>query len=349
MQQIKIADKWIGEKQPCFIIAEAGVNHDGDLNKAKKLIDIAKDAKVDAVKFQTWITEELSTKNTKKASYQIENTGAEESQFEMLKKLELSQDDFIELKEYSEKKKIIFLSTGDEEKSIEFLYNLGVPAFKIGSAELTNLRMLKLVAQKNIPIILSTGMGNIDEIREAVNEIYKTGNNKLILLHCTSEYPTNYEDVNLNAMLTIKTNFNSIVGYSDHTLGTLVPIVAVSLGAKVIEKHFTYSKSAEGPDHICSLDPMELKEMVTKIRQVEIILGEKVKKPTEKELEIKKLIRKTIVASMDIPKSTKISNNMLALKRSNGSLEPKMINKILGLTTKRKFQKDEPISLKDLK
>ncbi len=343
---IKIQNKLIGNNNPCFIIAEAGVNHDGDIEKAKKLIDIAKDAGADAVKFQTWITEEIVTKEVAQAEYQVKNTGKKESQFEMLKRLELSFDQFRELKKYADNKKIIFLSTPDDEKSVEFLEELGVPAFKIGSGEITNILILKKIAEKNKPIILSTGMANLREIQDAIDVIYKTGNKKLILLHCTSQYPTEYKDVNIKAMKTLKNIFNTIVGYSDHTIGTLVPQIAVSLGANVIEKHFTYDKNAKGPDHRCSLDPIELKEMVKKIRSVELILGNNTKEPTKEELNIKKLVRKTVVAKIDIPKGTKISKNMLAVKRSNGILEPKEIKNIIGKISLIDLKKDQALNLK---
>lgn len=342
---IKIGDKLIGDEKPCFIIAEAGVNHDGDIEKAKRLIDIAKDANADAVKFQTWITEEIVTKSLKQAEYQAINTGKAESQFDMIKRLELSFDDFRELKKYADYKDIMFLSTPDDEKSLEFLEELGVPAFKVGSGELTNIYLLKIIAEKNKPVILSTGMANLEEVKQAVDIIYNNGNKNLILLHCTSLYPTNYENVNLKAIITLKKTFNTIVGYSDHTLGILVPQLAVSLGAKVIEKHFTYDKIARGPDHKCSLNPNELKEMVDKIREVELILGSNVKQPTEKELKLRKIIRKTVVAKEDIPQGIKITESMLTVKRSNGVLEPKMIKKIIGKTSLINIKKDQAIKL----
>jgi len=347
--QVKIQDQLVGDGQPCFIIAEAGVNHDGDIKKAMKLIDIAKKSGVNAVKFQTWITDEIVTKTTSQAEYQFENTGIKQSQYEMLKKLELSFDEFERLKNYADKRNIIFLSTPDDEKSLDFLDKLGLPAFKIGSGELTNIFMLKQVAKKNKPLILSTGMANLEEINDSIEVIYKTGNKKIILLHCTSQYPTNYNDVNLRAMLTIKSKFNTIVGYSDHTLGILVPQIAVSLGASVIEKHFTYDKNAKGPDHKCSLNSNELKEMVEKIRLIEKILGNSEKMPTNGELKLKNLIRKTIVANTNIPKGTRITKSMLAVKRSNGTLNPKSIKDIIGRTSLIEIKKDTPINMKDLK
>ena len=347
--EIKIGNKFIGDKHSCFIIAEAGVNHDGDLKKAKKLIDIAKDAGADCIKFQTWITEEIITKDTKQAEYQEKNTGRKESQYEMIKKLELSFEQFAELKNYSDKKKILFLSTPDDERSVDFLDDLGVEAFKIGSGEITNLSILKRIAKKGKPIIMSTGMSIIAEIQEAVQTIYKTGNNKLALLHCTSQYPAKFEDVNLNAMITLKNIFETIIGYSDHTEGTIVPQIAVSMGAKIIEKHFTYDKNAIGPDHRCSLSPNELKEMISEIRKVELIMGESDKKPTNEENELKKLVRKTVVAKLDIPKGELITKNMLTLKRSPGNLEPKELYRVIGKISQRAIKKDDPIRLNDIK
>lgn len=347
--QLKIGNRLIGNKKPCFIIAEAGVNHNGDIKKAKRLIDIAKDAGVDAVKFQTWITEDLITKSVEKAEYQLKTTNNDESQYDMLKKLELSFDQFKELKVYADKKDIVFLSTPDDERSADFLDDLNMPAFKIGSGELTNTFLLKKIAEKNKPIILSTGMANLEEIKDAIDVIYKSGNKELILLHCTSDYPTEYEDVNLKAMNMLEKKFNTIVGYSDHTMGTLVPQLAVSMGAKVIEKHFTYDKTAIGPDHKCSLSPEDLKEMVKKIRVVEEILGSGKKEPVAKELKVKKLIRKTIVAKEDIPKGLIITKEMLAFKRSNGSLEPKEIENIIGKSSLVLIKKDQAFKLEFLK
>jgi N-acetylneuraminate synthase/N,N'-diacetyllegionaminate synthase len=346
--QVRISEKLVGENQPCFIIAEAGVNHDGDIEKAKTLIDIAVQARVDAVKFQTWITEEIVTKSVKKAEYQKLKTENNETQYEMLKKLELSFDQFKELNEYADQKKIIFLSTPDDEKSVDFLMDLGVPAFKIGSGELTNIFMLKKIAEKKLPIILSTGMADLEEIKDAVNVIHNAGNEELILLHCTSQYPTKIEDVNLKAMITLKETFNTIVGYSDHTQNILVPQIAVSLGAKVIEKHFTYDKNAIGVDHRASLNPNELKEMVEKIREVEVILGSEEKKPIKAELEMRNLVRKTIVAKVDIPKGTLITEEMVTVKRASGILKPIEYKEVIGKVNLKDIKKDQPFDLLNL-
>jgi len=329
-----------------FIIAEAGVNHNGDINLAKKLIDRAVEAGVDAIKFQTWKTELLVTKEANQAKYQIENTGKHESQFEMLKKLELSYDDFIELKTYCDEKGIIFMSTPDEEESALFLKDLQ-DIFKIGSGELTNLLFLELIGSFNKKIILSTGMGTLCEIEKALNTLIKAGTKKenITVLHATTSYPTQFKDVNLKAMLTIKNAFDVDIGYSDHTLGIEVPIAAVAMGAKVIEKHFTLDKALPGPDHKASLEPDELKAMVKAIRNIEIALGDGIKRPTEIEKENKKVVRKVIVAKKDIKKGEKLSKDNLVLKRSSNGLGAEYFDLVLGMKAIKDFGKDEPIRI----
>lgn len=343
MKKIKIGQKLIGEGEPCFIITEAGVNHNGDIKLAKELIDVARAAGADAIKFQTFKAENLVTKNTRMADYQEKNIGKKESQLKMLEKLELNEKDFIKLKKYCDKKRIIFLSTPHSEDAIDFLEPL-VPAYKIGSGDLTNLPFLEKIAKKKKPIILSTGMSNLREVKEAINTIRKTGNNKIILLHCTTNYPCPLEEVNLRAMLTLKKEFNLPVGYSDHTLGILVPVVAVALGAKIIEKHFTLNKNLPGPDHKASLEPKELKEMIGVIRNVEKALGNGIKKPTKSEEKIKKNIRKSIVAKIDILKGTEIKKNMLVIKRPGTGIEPKFLNGILGREARQNIKRDELIT-----
>lgn len=345
--QIKIGDTLIGDKQPCFIIAEAGVNHNGDVKLAKKLIDAAKIAGADVVKFQTWITEEIVIKSTRQADYQAKNTGIRESQFDMLKKLELTKNDFKELKDYADKKGIIFLSTPDEEKSADFLFDLGVPAFKIGSGEITNLPFLRHVAGKKRPIILSTGMADLNEVKEAVKAIKSQKNNKIIILHCTSNYPCPLKEVNLRAIDTLR-KFDLPVGYSDHTVGIMVPVMAVARGAAVLEKHFTIDKNLPGPDHKASLDPKELKEMIKLIRDAEKALGDGIKKPTESEQKIKKVIRKILVAREDIAKGTKIKKNMLAAKRAGIGISPKDLDMAIGRWTKINIKKDNIIKFNQL-
>ena len=347
MVKIKIGNKLIGEGEPCFVIAEAGVNHNGDIKLAKRLIDVAKKAGGDAVKFQTFKAEDVVTKNVALAEYQKKSIEKKESQLKMLKKLELSYEDFKKLKKYADKKGIIFLSTPDTEEDAVFLKNL-VPAYKIGSGDLTNLPLLEKVAKKKKPIILSTGMATLNEVREAVRVVKKQGNNKIILLHCTTNYPCPLEEVNLRAMQTLKKEFDLPVGYSDHTLGMIVPITAVALGAQVLEKHFTLSRDSLGPDHKASLEPKELKEMVIAIRKAEKALGVGIKKPTKSEEKIKGDARKSIVAMINIPKNTKITENMLIIKRPGIGIEPKYLNKIVGKRARRDIKKDTLINFKDL-
>lgn len=327
-----------------FIIAEAGVNHNGDLNLAKQLIDIAVDANVDAVKFQTWKTELLVTKQAIQAEYQTENTAKEESQFEMLKRLELSYDDFRELKTYCDERNIMFLSTPDEETSALFLCELQ-DVFKIGSGELTNIPYLRFIGGLKKKVILSTGMGTLGEIEEAIGAIVGAGTPKeeITILHATTQYPTPMQDVNLSAMHTIKAAFNVNVGYSDHTLGIEVPIAAVAMGAKVIEKHFTIDTSMQGPDHKASLDPRELKEMVKAIRNIELSIGDGIKSPTITENKNKKVVRKVIVAKEAIHKGDRLREHNLTVKRDSHGIPANRWDEIIGTIAQKDYHEDELI------
>ena len=340
--KIRIEDKLIGEEEPCFIIAEAGVNHNGSVELAKKLIDAAKDAGADAVKFQTFKAESVVVKDAQKAEYQKETTG-EGSQYEMIKKLELAEEDFRELADYAEKKDIMFLSSPFDKESVDLLHELDVPAFKVGSGEITNLPLLRYIAKKEKPIILSTGMSTLGEIEEALDVIRSEGVEDIILLHCVSNYPARIEDVNLRAMGTLKQAFKLPVGFSDHTLGITAPIAAVALGACVIEKHFTLDRNLPGPDHKASLEPDELKKMVKAIKEVEKALGNGIKKPTKEEKEIKKAARKSIVAKVDISKGTIITEDMLDVKRPGTGIEPKYLKFIIGRKAKEDIKKDDVI------
>jgi len=321
-----------------FIIAEAGVNHNGDIELAKKLIDVAVAAGVDAVKFQTWKTELLVTKDAKQAEYQTINTDKEESQFDMLKKLEISYDDFLILKKYCDKKRIMFLSTADEMESADFLNNIQ-DIFKIGSGELTNLPYLRHVGGFKKKIILSTGMCNLIEIKEALNVLVNAGTQKdnITILHANTQYPTPMGDVNLNAMLTIKKTFDIDIGYSDHTLGIEVPIAAVALGAKVIEKHFTLDKNMLGPDHKASLSPQELKNMVDSIRKIELAMGSSVKEPSISESPNIEIVRKSIVANCDIKKGDIFSELNLTAKRPGTGISPMNWDDIIGTLAEKDY------------
>ena len=348
MRKIKIAGKLVGEGKPCFIIAEAGVNHNGDVNLAKKLIDVAKEAGADAVKFQTFKAEEVVSKGAEKARYQKETTGAVESQLEMIKKLELTEKDFGELSDYARKKGIIFLSSPFDKPSVDLLDKLGVPAFKIPSGEITNFPLLKHIARKKKPIILSTGMSTLGEIEEALEIIRKERAEEIILLHCVSCYPAEIKDMNLKAMDTLRYAFGLPVGLSDHTLGITIPIAAVARGACVIEKHFTLDKNLPGPDHRASLEPDELKELISAIRDVEKALGDGTKIPTAEEKENKKVARRSLVAKVDIPKGAIITEEMLDCKRPGGGIEPRVMNMIIGRKARENIGHDELITFTKL-
>jgi len=340
--------KMINNKTSCFIIAEAGVNHNGSLILAKKLIDIAKNAGADAIKFQTFTARDLVISSAEMADYQRKNIGKSKSQFEMLKKLEISQKDFIQLKKYCDKKRIIFLSTPHTENSVDFLDSL-VPFYKVSSSDLTNIPLLHKIAKKKKMIILSTGMSDIKEIREAISAIKSEKNNNITLLHCTTSYPCPENKVNLNAMLSLKKEFKLPIGYSDHTTGIIVPIMAATLGAEIIEKHFTLDKKLPGPDHKASLEPKELEEMISMVRMVKDILGNRVKKPTAEEQKIKKIARKSIVARVNIPKGFLIREEMLAIKRPGNGISPVYFNKIIGKKAKNDLKEDTLIKFTDLK
>jgi len=352
MKEFKIANKKIGKQNPCFIIAEAGVNHNGQLDLAYKLVDIAKEAGVDAVKFQTYKTKDLVTQTASMADYQVKNIGKKQSQSKMLQDLELGYQDFAKIKKYCDKKKIIFLSTPHTFDSFEFLKKI-VPAFKIGSGDLTNIPFLQKVAKAKKPVILSTGMATLAEAKEAYSAVKKYNKN-IIVLHCSTEYPCPLEDVNLRVLKTFQDNFDCPIGYSDHTQGISVPVMACNMGAQVIEKHFTINKNMKGPDHKASLSPSELKEMVLAIRRgdkikiPEIVLGSSIKKPTKKELQSAKVARKSLVAQMDIAKGAVIKEKMIAIKRPGTGLEPKFFYKIIGKTAKKEIKKDSLIKIKDL-
>ena len=331
-----------------IIIAEAGVNHNGDINLAKKLIDIASEAKADYVKFQTFDASKLVNKQASKAEYQKTNTkNSYESQYEMLRKLELSKEDHFELIKYCSQKNIKFLSSAFDLDSVDFLNSLEIDYFKIPSGEITNYPYLKKIAKTNKKIILSTGMADVVEIKEAISVLnkYSIIHNNFILLHCNSEYPTPMNDVNLKSMETIGKMFDVKFGYSDHTNGIEVPIAAVALGAICIEKHFTIDKSLPGPDHLASLDPIELKNMVSAIRNIEMALGSSNKIVTESELKNKFLARKSIVAAKSIKKGEIINEENITVKRPGSGLSPMLWNNLIGQIAKMDFDKDDYIQI----
>lgn len=331
------------------IIAEAGVNHNGDIDKAKRLIDKAVEANVDYIKFQTFKTELCISKNAVKADYQIENTqNSSENQLEMVKKLELSFEQFIELEKYCQQKGIKFLSTGFDTDSLNFLAGLGVKIAKIPSGEITNLPYLRQVASLFPEVIISTGMATITEIKDAVKVLTDNGvsKDKITVLHCNTEYPTPMEDVNLKAMLHIQRELGVPVGYSDHTLGIEVPIAAVALGATVIEKHFTLDKTLPGPDHKASLEPDELKAMVSAIRNIEkAIGGSGLKEVSKSEEKNKPIARKSIVAATNIAKGEVFSTKNLTVKRPGIGISPMQWDEVIGKEAKQSFQEDDLIEL----
>lgn len=328
-----------------LIIAEAGVNHNGNIEIAKEMALIAKKAGVDYIKFQTFNPKKLVSKNAKKAEYQKETTGAEGSQLQMLQKLSLSQNEFVELRDYCKKINIGFISTPFDLESLDFLEKLDMDFWKVPSGEITNLPYLEAIAKTKRKVIMSTGMCDIDEINAAVELLEKNGTPEIVLLHCNTQYPTPFEDVNLLAMNTIKNATKKEIGYSDHTLGIEVPIAAVALGATVIEKHFTLDKNMEGPDHRASLEPKELAAMVMAIRNIEIAIGDSNKKTSPSEIENKAIARKSIVASKKIAKGEKLTADNITTKRPGNGICPMKWYEILGSVAKRDFEEDELIEI----
>ncbi len=337
----------LSDSSPTFIIAEAGVNHNGDLKLAKKLIDAAQEFKTDAIKFQTFKTEELITEDAEKAEYQKKDSEST-SQYEMLKALELSYDDFQEIADYTLKKDLIFLSSPFDKESTDLLDDLGVPLFKIASGEITNFPLLKHIARKQKPVILSTGMSTLGEIEEAI-DVLERYNKQLILMHCVTSYPAKIEDSNLRVMETLHSAFKKPVGYSDHTPGIEMSLAAVARGSCVIEKHFTLDKDLPGPDHEASLEPHEFANMVRSIRNIEQGLGNGIKKPTPDELKIKEVARKSIVAQRDIPEDTVLTRDMLAIKRPGTGIEPKYLDNLLGKQTRTDIKRNTLIKWDQLK
>ena len=329
--KVTFGDRVIGQGEPVFVIAEAGVNHNGELDLAFQLVDAAASVGADAVKFQTFVAESVLTADAEKADYQKTTTGEQESQLEMVKRLELSFEDFRKLKNYCDSRGIMFLSTPFDFASVDFLDELGVAGFKISSGDLTNHPLLRHVAAKRRPVILSTGMSDMDEVGEALDVLRSA---EVILLQCVTNYPAAVEDVNLKAMLSMQSAFDVNVGYSDHTLGIDVPLAAVALGACVIEKHFTLDKNATGPDHRASLESHEFKAMIEGIRRVEAALGTGIKTPVASEASNAAVARRSIVAARDIHPGMTITSEEIAFKRPGTGLPPKMIDQVLGKTAR---------------
>jgi len=345
MDTIEIAGHLIGNNHPCFIIAEAGVNHNGHLKMALQLVDAAVAAKADAIKFQTFKAEEVISFAAPKAIYQQRTTDAGESQLEMARNLQLSYEQFHEIKAYCDKNGILFLSTPFDNDSADFLDKLGVPAFKISSGEVTNYPFLKHIASKGKSLILSTGMSYLGEVEQALRVIYVADNRKVILLHCVSNYPADPADTNLRAMQTMVTAFGVPVGYSDHTLGIEVALAAVALGACVVEKHFTLDRTLPGPDHGSSLEPNELSALVKGIRTVEVALGHGRKEPTVSEANTAAVARRSLVAACDIPLMTVLTEQHIAIKRPGTGLPPSMREYLVGKKSRTFVPADTPLSL----
>lgn len=328
-----------------YIIAEAGVNHNGSIELAKVMVDKAKEAGVDCIKFQTFISENIVSKNASKAEYQKQQNNSSESQLEMLQKLELSFNDFIELKEYCKLKGIEFLSTAFDLESIDFLSGLSMNSWKIPSGEITNLPYLIKIAKLKKPVILSTGMCTMEDISAAITALKENGSGEITVLHCTTEYPTPYKDVNLNAIYTIKKEFDVQIGYSDHTKGIEIPIAAVAMGATVIEKHFTLDRNMDGPDHKASLEPDELKAMVDAIHNIEVALGSGVKEPAESEKKNMAVARKSIIANCNIKEGEVFTEENITVKRPGNGISPMKWFAVLGQVAIRDFEEDELIEI----
>jgi N,N'-diacetyllegionaminate synthase len=345
VEAIEIGGRRVGSCCPCFIVAEAGVNHNGNLEVAVQLVDEAAKAGVDAVKFQTFKADRLVTKTAVKAEYQLEVTGDDESQYEMLRRLELSADAHRQLMRRCKKRGILFMSTPFDKESADFLAELGVSVFKIASGEITNFPLLNHVANKGKPMIISTGMADLDEVKAAVNTVKESGNRQCVLLHCVSNYPADPEDINLRAMQTMKEIFGVPVGYSDHTLGIEVALAAVALGACVIEKHFTLDKNLTGPDHQASIEPNELASLVKGIRIVEDSLGHGRKEPAASEANTAEVARKSLVAAQDIPADTVLTKELITIKRPGTGLPPSLHSYLIGRTARRFIPAGTPFTL----
>jgi N-acetylneuraminate synthase/N,N'-diacetyllegionaminate synthase len=325
----------------CFVIAEAGVNHNGDIDLAKRLVDAAVDAGASAIKFQAFRAEELASLDAPKAAYQLAGAGRQESQLAMLKRLELPPQAFEELFLYCGRKNILFLASPFDLESTDLLDSLGMPYFKIASGEITNYPLLHHVAGKGKPMILSTGMSTMEEVQDSLNVVSKAGNDKVILLHCVTEYPAPPEEVNLQAMLTMREACGVPVGYSDHTLGIEIALAAVALGASVIEKHMTLSRDMEGPDHRASLEPHEFKQMVRQIRNIEVAMGDGVKRPALCETINRRIARRSIFAAVEISAGDVICAEMLAYKRPGKGISPTRYKEVIGRRVSRSFQAGE--------
>jgi sialic acid synthase SpsE len=348
MKEIKIENKKIGDNNPCYTIAEAGANHDGNLEKAFKLIDNAVLAKADSIKFQMYTASKLVTKNAPKY---WKDGNQNETQFDVFKKLDsLTEEQWKQIFEYSQKKSITCFSTPFDEKSVDFLFSIGVPAFKIASADITHIPLIKHIAKKNIPIFISTGMANDNEIKDAIDTIQDCGNNEIIIMHCITSYPTKPEDANLEMIRTLTNNYTDhVIGYSDHTIGTDIPAFSTIYGVKCIEKHFTFDNElTESPDHRLSLDTKGFYEMVNKIRTAEISKGKSFRTTFDSEIEAVKFARRSIVSIKEISKDAIITKDMIGVKRPATGIQPKFFEKIIGFKAVKNIDDDTPLKWDDI-
>ena len=346
---VQIEDFWIGPGYPCFIIAEAGVNHNGDMDLAFKLINSAKEAGADAVKFQSFITEDLITAGTPKAKYQEKNTKISGAQFDMLKGLELTPDQHAKLKDHCQERSILYLCTPYEHKSVDAIGDIGATAFKIASTDTTNIPLLRHIASKSRPVILSTGMCNLGEIELAVTTLKDAGlEGKIIILQCTSEYPAPMAEINLKAMQTMEQAFHCPVGFSDHTPGIGASPWAVVLGACIVEKHFTLDCNLPGPDHLASIEPQDLTLLVKTVRDVESALGDGIKQPMVSEIDNKVKMQKSLVLRTDIKTGQTITAQNITCKRPGNGLSPIWFDKVLGKTATRDLPEDSLLSINDI-
>ena len=347
--EIKINDKIIGENHPVFFIAEAGVNHNGDVKLAKKMVDVAIEAKADAIKFQTYKTEGVMIRKTPKAAYQLDDMHPDENFFDMAKKIELPFEVYKELKDYCEEKKIIFLSTPFCFDSADYLEKIGVAAFKVSSGDFVNYPFLEHVIKKGKPILISSGTAEIDEVRETMKFIRSKKCENIVLFHCTSSYPTPYDDVNLNVIESYRKEFLGIpIGFSDHSIGTLAGALAVAKGARVIEKHFTMDKKLIGPDHKASLDPPELKAYIENIRLAEKMMGSAVKKLTDVEKNVREIARKSVVAKISLKEGTRLSPDNITVKRPGTGIPAKLFDQVIGKRMKKDVDADSLITWNDI-
>ncbi len=334
MVTVEINETRIGNNEPTYFIAEAGLNHNGDLNIAKQLIKTAKDCGANAVKFQTFKTEEFLAKSSQ--------------YFDVFKNVELTYEDFGELSDYAKKVGITFFSTPFDVTSADALYDLNIPCFKIASSDLTNIPLLDHISKFNIPMIISTGLATMNDVIDAIDVCKKNDNNQLIILHCIANYPTQPEETNLDAITTLKQKFPFPIGYSDNGDSTLVDLVAVSLGASVIEKHFTLDRNSNGPDHFFSIEPVELKKLISQIRLIEQIKGTGIKSPQKSELANISAIRKSITAKLDLQQNQVLILNDLSVKRPATGIEPKHLHQIIGKKLNKSIKKDTPLTWGDL-